>query len=241
MSLRELLEFRRAVRSYDASKEINTETVKQCIELATLAPTSSNLQLWEAYHVIDKDCLKKISKACFDQSATRTAKQVVVFVTKQCLHRNHAQQVLAFERENIKRNSPLERQEPRIKRMELYYNKVMPFLYGRFFGLLGLFRKALAQTIGLFRPIVRQVSEGEMKAVVHKSCALAVQTFMIAMAESGYDTCPLEGFDSKLIKKALHLPYDCQINMVITCGIRNEHGVRGDRCRIPFEEVYHSV
>ena len=27
MSLRELLEFRRAVRSYDASKEINTETV----------------------------------------------------------------------------------------------------------------------------------------------------------------------------------------------------------------------
>ena len=52
MSLRELLEFRRAVRSYDASKEINTETVKQCIELATLAPTSSNLQLWEAYHVM---------------------------------------------------------------------------------------------------------------------------------------------------------------------------------------------
>ena len=80
-----------------------------------------------------------------------------------------------------------------------------------------------------------------MKAVVHKSCALAVQTFMIAMAEAGYNTCPLEGFDSKLIKKALHLPYDCQINMVITCGIRNEKGVRGDRCRIPFEEVYHSV
>ena len=208
MSLKELLEFRRAVRSYDSSKEINTETVKQCIELATLAPTSSNLQLWEAYHVADKDCLQKISKACFEQSAARTAKQVVVFVTKQGLHRNHAQQVLAFERENIK---------------------------------LGLFRKALAQTIGLFRPIVRQVSEGEMKAVVHKSCALAVQTFMIAMAEAGYDTCPLEGFDSKLIKKALRLPYDCQINMVITCGIRNDHGVRGDRCRIPFEEVYHSV
>ena len=38
MSLQEVLEFRRSVRYFDEAKELNTEKVKHCIELATLAP-----------------------------------------------------------------------------------------------------------------------------------------------------------------------------------------------------------
>ena len=64
---------------------------------------------------------------------------------------------------------------------------------------------------------------------------------MLAMSEAGYDTCPLEGFDSLLVKKALHLPHDCGINMVIPCGIRLPDGVRGERFRLPFEEQYHQI
>ena len=118
---------------------------------------------------------------------------------------------------------------------------MIPFLYSRCFGLAGLARKMLAQTIGLFRPIVHQVSESDMRVVVHKSCALAVQTFMLAMSEAGYDTCPLEGFDSRLVKKALGLPYGVEINMVVTCGVRLPDGIWGDRFRLPFEETYHRV
>ena len=117
----------------------------------------------------------------------------------------------------------------------------MPFLYSRCFGLWGLVRKLLVQLIGLRRPIVRQVSEGDVRVVVHKSCALAVQTFMLAMSEAGYDTCPLEGFDSLLVKKALGLPHKVEINMIITCGVRLPDGVRGDRYRQPFSETYHRV
>ncbi|MBF1557909.1 MAG: nitroreductase family protein, partial [Prevotella salivae] len=51
MSLREILNHRRAVRHFDPAKPLDAEVVKDCIEQATLAPTSSNLQLWEAYHV----------------------------------------------------------------------------------------------------------------------------------------------------------------------------------------------
>lgn len=40
--------------------------------------------------------------------------------------------------------------------------------------------------------MMRQYSESDMRMVAHKSCALVVQTFMLAMAEKGYDTCPLE-------------------------------------------------
>lgn len=238
MSLKEILEFRRSVRLYDAEKPLDTQKVKACIELATLAPNSSNMQLWQFIHLTDKTIMQQISKACLDQSATASADQIVVFVTRQDLYKERAKFVLDFERGNIQRNSPKERQEKRIKDRELYYGKVIPLLYSRFFGLVGLFRKLLTFSIGLFRPIVRQVSESDMRVVVHKSCALAAQTFMIAMAEQGYDTCPLEGFDSKMLKKILNLPHGAQINMVISCGIRKEAGIWGERCRVPFEEVY---
>jgi nitroreductase len=239
MNLKEVLNFRRSVRNYASDKPLDAEKVKNCIELATLAPSSSNMQLWEFYHITDKILIEKMAYACLSQSAVSTANQLVVFVTRQDLHRKRAKQVIEFERDNIRRNSPAERQEKRIKGRELYYLKMMPFLYGRFLGLLGLVRKALTESVSVFRPMFTNTTECDQRIVVHKSCALAAQTFMIAMANEGYDTCPLEGFDSKRVKKLLGLPGSAEINMVISCGIRNGNkGIWGDRFRVPFEEVY---
>ncbi|MGL6022604.1 MAG: nitroreductase family protein, partial [Chitinophagaceae bacterium] len=42
MNLDEVLNYRRSVRVYDAEKPIDPEKVKHCLELATLAPNSSN-------------------------------------------------------------------------------------------------------------------------------------------------------------------------------------------------------
>ena len=52
----------------------------------------------------------------------------------------------------------------------------MPFVYARFCGILGLFRVLLANVISIFRPMMLEVSEGDVRVVVHKSCALAAQT-----------------------------------------------------------------
>ena len=51
----------------------------------------------------------------------------------------------------------------------------------------------------------------------------------------------MEGFDSKHVKRILNLPHGAEINMVVSCGIRNENGVWGDRMRIPFKEVYFQI
>ena len=242
MNLEEVLNFRRSVRVYDSTKPIDAEKVKHCIALATLAPNSSNMQLWEFYHITDPSMMAKISRACLDQSATSTASQIVVFVTRQDLHRKRSKAILKFEETNIKSYSPLDRQEKRMKDRYTYYGKIMPFIYTRFFGLLGLLRLVITTSVGFFRPMVRQVSENDMRVVVHKTCGLAAQTFMIAMANEGYDTCPLEGFDGKLVKKLLDLPCGAEINMVISCGIRKgNEGIWGERYRVPFEEVYHRV
>lgn len=238
MTFEEIVHHRRSVRHYDPVKEIDTEKVKRCIELATLAPASSNMQLWEFYHVTSPEILKKLTKACLDQSAARTAKQMVVFVTRRDLFRQRARSILDFEIGNIERNSPPEKQANRIKNRKLYYGYLMPFFYGRFFGLLGWFRKLLSFFIGLFTPITRQVTENDVRVVVHKTCGLAAQTFMLAMANEGYDTCPMEGFDSRVAKKALHLPHGSEINMIISCGIRLPQGIWGERYRVPFSDVY---
>lgn len=242
MSLEQTLHFRRSVRYFDEEKELETEKVKHCIELATLAPNSSNMQLWEFYHITEPEMMKKMSHACLDQRATETAKQIVVFVTRRDLHRKRAKAVLEFEQGNIVRYSPPERQAKRWKDRQLYYGRLMPFIYSRFFGLLGIFRKILSTSISLFRPMTTTISESDMRVVVHKTCGLAAQTFMIAMAEEGYDTCPIEGFDSRRVKKLLNLPCSAEINMVIPCGIRKStRGIWGERFRVPFEEVYKKI
>ena len=58
MTLTEIINYRRSVRNYQALS-IDPEKVKSCIELATLAPNSSNMQLWEFYHIINADVLKE--------------------------------------------------------------------------------------------------------------------------------------------------------------------------------------
>ncbi len=242
MNLQEVLEFRRSVRVYDEAQKIDTQVVKKCLELSTLAPNSSNMQLYEFYHITNPETLKKLSVACLDQTAASTAQELVVFVVRQDLYKKRSQEVLSFERENIRRNSPAERQEKRIKDREMYYGKIIPFLYARFFGILGFFRKMIAVPVSFFRPMMLQVSENDARVVAHKSCGLAAQTFMIAMANEEYDTCPMEGFDSKRVKNILNLPSGAEINMVISCGKRKgNEGIWGDRYRVPFEKVYKRI
>ena len=59
-----------------------------------------------------------------------------------------------------------------------------------------------------------------------------------SMAEIGYDTCPMEGFDSEQIKQHLALPPEAEISMVIGCGIRAENGIYGPQFRLPLEKIY---
>lgn len=242
MNLEEAVNFRRSVRNFSSHNLPDTEKVKHCLELAALSPNSSNMQLWEFYHITDPEVVGLMAKACLSQSAVTTAPQVVVFVTRQDLYRKRAKQVFELVRDNILRNSPVEKHQSRIKNQELYYGKVMPFLYSRFFGILGVFRKVITSGISLFRPMTTFVSESDVRVVAHKSCGLAAQTFMLAMAAEGYDTCPLEGFDGRRVKKILNLPCGAEVNMVIPCGIRNgDEGIWGDRVRLPFDEVYKQI
>ena len=107
--------------------------------------------------------------------------------------------------------------------------------------ILGWARKIIAFTIGLSRPMYREVGRCDLRIIAHKSAALAAENFMISIASKGMDTYPMEGFDSKRVKKILGLPKKAEINMIIGCGFRDKGGIYGPRFRVPFEEVYRAM
>lgn len=237
----EAIVYRRSTRAYK-DQPIDTQKVKQCLVNASLAPTSSNLQLWEFYHITSKDTLNKLAKACFNQGAARTAQQLVVIVARKDLWRSRAKAVLDFRNKiyNEKEN-PTEKDKKYAARNERYFGQLIPILYTDFWGIFGFLKYWFFQLVGLFKPVYRQTRLSDMRIVAHKSAGLAAQNFMISMAAIGYDTCPMEGSDTLRVKKILGLPRGAEINMIIGCGIREEKGIHGPQFRVPFEEVYFEV
>ena len=236
----EAINYRRSVRVYDADKPINTALVKKCIEQAILAPNSSNMQLWEFYHITSKEVINKIAPLCFDQKAATTAQQLVVIVTRKDLWKKRMKSKL----ENIDHLFPPKPKSERSGREKMarnYYGKLIPFTYADFYGIFGWFKYLMILIVGLFKPMYREVRDKDMRIVVHKTAALAAQNFMISMASIGYDTCPMEGSDTWRVKSVLGLPTGASINMIISCGIRKSEGVYGERFRIPFDNVYKEV
>ena len=237
----EAIQYRRSVRKYK-QEEIDEEKIKKCIENATLAPNSSNMQLWEFYHISDKKILQKLSKACCDQNAAKTAVNMVVFVTRRDKWKVRAKQNLHFLEKMFDKQEKAGIDVARRRKVSRrYYKKLMPTIYTDFFGLIGFYKKILSIFIGLFRPIYREVLYTDQKVIIHKSMALAAQNFMLSMTEIGYDTCPMEGSDTSRVKKILNLPRKTEINMIVGCGVRSEKGVYTERFRVPFNEVYRKI
>ena len=236
-SLIDAINYRRSVRVYDENKEIDSEIVKKCIQQATLAPNSSNMQLWEFHHITSKDKLEKLAIACLGQSAATTAKEMIVIVVRKDLWKNRVKEHLNYLTTlfGIKPKGEYSRRE---KFALNYYKKIIPFAYGEFLGIYGYLKYITSWFTGFFRPSYRQLRKSDMRVVAHKSAGLAAQTFMLSMAAENYDTCPMEGSDTLRIKKILNLPSSCEINMVISCGIRKPEGIYGERFRIPFDKVY---
>ncbi len=233
----EIVNHRRSVRLYDKEAAFDSEAVTRSIRRAVLAPNSSNMQLWEFHHIKKPELLQKMAAFCLGQNAAKSCNEMVVIVTRKDLWRKRAKSNLQNIIPNLKTKNT-SNYTKRQKRSKKYYQKLMPVIYADFLGLLGLIKFLVVSIRGIFKVTYRQVRNSDLKAVAHKSAALAAQNFMLSMTAEGYDTCPMEGSDTVRIKRLLDLPAGAKINMVVACGTRKEEGVYGERFRVPFEEVY---
>jgi nitroreductase len=191
------------------------------------------MQLWEFHWIKSKEELEKFVPLCLDQRAAKSAKQMVVFVTRKDKWRERAAWNLNKIKESIV-GEPTKMQKSGL----LYYSKLMPLLYTNDpFGIMTLIRRSISFFMGFRKPFFRTGGRAKQRIVVHKSCALAAQTFMLSIAAEGFHSCPLEGFDELRVKKALKLPRGAEINMIVVVGKGTEAGVWGPRFRVPNEEV----
>lgn len=232
LSFFETVQARRSVRIFDQKTPFDHALVQKSLEAAILSPNSSNLQLYQFVRVRETSPLKDpLAQLCMRQKAASTARELVVVVTRRDLWKSRAKANYDFILHSSQNQS-----EKKIQLATSYYRNLIPKLYGKFLGW-SLIKNIIAWWVGMRRPMVREVSETEVRISVHKSAALAAMTFMLGMKAVGYDTCPMEGFDSKRVKRLLDLPSDAEINMIIGCGKGLPEGIYGPRFRVSTDAL----
>lgn len=228
-------EFRKVVRSRRSVRRFTDEAVPDhvlddCLELAMLAPNSSNLQPWEFFVVRTPDLKNRLAAACLGQNAAKTAPVLIVVVARTDTWRQHSRMALEqWPEEKL----------PGI--VQKYYSKFAPLHYNQGpFGLFGVAKKAAGLFVGLTRPVPRgPYSPNEMKIWATKSTALAAENLMLALRAHGYDSCPMEGFDECRVRRLLKLPKNGLVTMVLAAGKRAEKGVYNRQYRFDKEELVH--
>ena len=226
MNFFDIINKRRSVRKF-SNIDVPESVMRKCLESCILAPNSSNLQPWEFYWIRDKEKKEKVIQACFSQNAAKTAKELVIAVSRIDTWKRNRDLII----EDYKKKNKL---LPIIKK---YYNKLVPLMYYHDrFGISGIIKRIIylfINILGYFKPIIRgPIYKHQLFETVTKTTALACQNLMMALSAEGFDSCPMEGFDEKRIKKILDLNWQSHVVMIFGIGKARKDGVYGKRFRI---------
>lgn len=222
---------RRSVRKF-TEEAIPESVIEHCLDLALLAPNSSNLQPWEFHWIRTPEKKAATAKICFDQQAATTASDMIAVVARTATWREHARETLA----NWPGGDP-----PKI--VVDYYAKICPVMYTQGpLGILGALKRVAAFGVGLFRVAPREPSShADMRVWATKTAALAAENLMLGLEAHGYGTCPMEGFDSVRLRRLLGLPRDAATIMIVAAGRAAEEGIYGPRQRFDRERFIHRL
>ena len=212
------------------------EAVTRALELALLAPNSSNLQTWQFYRLKDKARIAAMVPLCFKQNAARTASELVLFVSRPDLWKERCRWQLDHTLQEMKSHPEDHKRQQKSLR---YYGRSLPYFYRNdLLGIHTLIRRLNLVIQDLLRkPFLRWTSSADTRVVSHKSLALAAENFMLSMTDQGYATCLMEGFDEKKVKKLLNLPRQAEIGMILACGKGLPEGIYTVRNRLPYDQV----
>ena len=214
-NFRKVIESRRSVRKF-TEKTIPEDVLDACLDLALLAPNSSNLQPWTFYVVQNPEKKKQLIKACLGQLAAKTASELIV-----CVARTDRIQEMA------KRNLD-EFPFKEIPELVRKYYTFIPYNYKTgYFNSLGNFKKVafkIARTLDKQLPVTA-FNPADAKLWASKTTALACENLVLSLRAYGFDSCMMEGFDEPLVRKILKLNDEQYPVMVIGAGERADDGV----------------
>jgi nitroreductase len=222
-----VLRSRRSVRVF-TDEPVKEEDMHTILDSALLAPNSSNLQPWSFYWAKSEEKKQAIIEACLSQPAAKTAGELIVCMGRTDTWRDNAKEMLKVLKTT--KGGP--------SAAVTYYSKLVPLAYSQGpLGLFGLLKRISVFFMGFNKVIPREpVSHSQMSTWAIKSTALACENIMLAARALGYDSCPMEGADSKRIKKILGLGSGAHFVMVISIGKRADNGIYGPQIRFDKEK-----
>ncbi|MGL4317631.1 MAG: nitroreductase family protein [Pseudomonas sp.] len=224
-ALRALIESRRSVRRF-TDEAVPDEVVRDCLELAVLAPNSCNLQPWSFQVIRDPALRARLHPVCMSQNAAKAPLLIAVLARPDTWRQACS---------NIVEYWP----EPEVPaRIRSFYAKTAPFQYNQGpLGLFGLLKRQLVRLAALRKPLMRTPnSKAQMRIWAVKSTSLAAENLMLAFQSHGYATCPMEGFDEVRLRKVLDIPRQAIPIMLLAVGRQGEKGVYNPRLRFPLEQ-----
>lgn len=214
-NFRKVIESRRSVRKF-TKKLIPAEVLDACLDLALLAPNSSNLQPWTFYVVQNPSKKKRLVKACLSQLAAKTAAELIVCIAR-------TDRIDEMAKLNIS-EFPFPEAPAAVKK----YYKFIPYNYKTgYLNAFGNFKKVafkVARTLDKQLP-VSAFSPADAKLWATKTTALACENLVLALRAYGFDSCMMEGFDEPMVRDILDLNDQQYPVMVIGAGERAKDGV----------------
>ena len=214
-NFKKVLTSRRSVRKF-TDKAIPADILDDCLDLALLAPNSSNLQPWTFYVVQSADKKKQLVKACLGQLAAKTAAELIICVAR-------TDRIDEMAKKNIS-DFPFPEAPKAIKQ----YYRFIPYNYKTgYFNAVGHFKKVafkVARTLDKQLPVTA-FNPADAKLWASKTTALACENLVLALRAYGFDSCMMEGFDEPMVRKILNLNDQQYPVMVIGAGERASDGV----------------
>ena len=205
---------RRSVRKF-TNTQIPKAVLDDCLDMALLAPNSSNLQPWTLYVVRSAEKKSRVVKACMSQLAAKTAAELIV-----CVARTDRLDEMA--KNNLK-YWPMPKTPKPVKQ---YYSLIAYNYKTGFLNTLGAAKKVAFSIVGQFQPLpVTAFTHADARLWAAKSTALACENLVLALRAHGFDSCMMEGFDEPRVRKLLDLQDEEFPIMVIGAGERADDGV----------------
>lgn len=187
---KEIILGRRSIRKFTDEK-VSVADIQEIIDCARYAPSDTNSQTWKFIAVINSDKIKHIEQLTWDQLNAKAAEAENKGLVREAklLNKSFGPYATAFA-----------------KAPALIICLATPYN--------SKFREKIFDPINLVEQAVWE-EEGI------KSSCLAAQNLMLAAHAKGLATCPMTGpvlLAQNQIREYLHIPEECQINMVIALG-----------------------
>lgn len=222
---------RYACKRFDPSRPIAPELVRSLAATTALAPSSFNVQPWACVLVQEGGAREALARGMLAANGERVREAPLVAVFAADLRSSH--RVPAAAELARASGAPAEY----VGKLPFY---VSLFASGYRWGWVRwpmFVAKRLAMLlVGLFRAVPK-LSTPETWAV--KSTMLAAQTLMLAAAEEGLASLPMEGLDERRVRRALGIPRRYAIPCAIAIGYATPDAAARPRAgRFPLAELF---